>query len=70
VDSAYKLEGVRTKASNKKPEGEERHGLWKCRECRNQFTVRQGTIFEESHQLHRFLGITYKSAWFLTHRLL
>ncbi|SLN78104.1 ISXO2-like transposase domain protein [Roseisalinus antarcticus] len=22
-----------------------------------------------SHQLHRVLGITYKSAWFLTHRI-
>src|SRR5258705_13072878 len=22
-----------------------------------------------SHQLHRALGITYKSAWFLTHRI-
>lgn len=92
VDSAYKLEGVRTKASKKNPEGKERHGLWKCRECRKQFTVRKGTIFEESHlplylwlqaihlmvsskkgisshQLHRVLGITYKSAWFLTHRI-
>jgi transposase-like protein len=92
VDRAYKLEGVRTKASKKNPEGVERHGLWKCRECRKQFTVRKGTIFEESHlpmhlwlqaiylmvsskkgisshQLHRVLGITYKSAWFLTHRI-
>ncbi len=92
VDRAYRLEGVRTKASKKNPEGKERHGLWKCRECRKQFTVRKGTIFEESHlplhlwlqaihlmvsskkgisshQLHRVLGITYKSAWFLTHRI-
>ncbi len=22
-----------------------------------------------SHQMHRALGITYKSAWFLTHRI-
>lgn len=49
VDRAYKLEGVRTKPSKKNPEGKERHGLWKCRECRKQFTVRKGTIFEESH---------------------
>ena len=92
VDRAYRLEGVRTKPSKKNPEGKERHGLWKCRECRGQFTVRKGTIFEESHlplhlwlqaihlmcsskkgisshQLHRVLGITYKSAWFLTHRI-
>ena len=92
VDKAYRLNGVRTKPSKKNPEGKERHGLWKCRECRGQFTVRKGTIFEESHlplhlwlqaihlmvsskkgisshQLHRVLGITYKSAWFLTHRI-
>lgn len=92
VDRAYKLEGVRTKPSKKNPEGKERHGLWKCRECRKQFTVRKGTIFEESHlplhlwlqaihlmvsskkgisshQLHRVLQVTYKTAWFLTHRI-
>lgn len=92
VDRAYRLEGVRTKPSKKNPEGKERHGLWKCRECRKQFTVRKSTIFEESHlpphlwlqaihlmvsskkgisshQLHRVLDITYKSAWFLTHRI-
>ena len=49
VGAAYKLEGVRTKPSRKNPEGKERHGLWKCKECRKQFTVRKGTIFEESH---------------------
>src|SRR6056297_206472 len=92
VDSAYRLTGVRTKASKKNPEGKERHGLWKCRECRKQFTVRKGTIFEDSHiemhkwlqaihlmvsskkgisshQLHRVLEITHKSAWFMSHRI-
>ncbi|WP_421904288.1 IS1595 family transposase [Mameliella sp.] len=92
VDRAYKLEGVRTKSSKKNPEGKERFGLWKCRECRKQFTVRKGTIFEESHiemfkwlqaihlivsskkgvsahQLHRVLEVTYKTAWFLAHRI-
>lgn len=92
VDRAYKLEGVRTKPSKKNPEGKERFGLWKCRECRGQFTVRKGTIFEESHieiskwmqaihlmvsskkgvsahQLHRVLEVTYKTAWFLAHRI-
>lgn len=49
VDSAYRLTGVRTKPSKKNPEGKERHGLWKCRQCRKQFTLRKGTIFEESH---------------------
>ncbi len=92
VDSAFPLEGVRTKPSKKNPEGKERFGLWKCRECRKQFTVRKGTIFEESHiemhkwlqaihlmvsskkgisshQLHRVLEITHKSAWFMSHRI-
>ena len=51
VGSSYKLEGVRSKPSKKNPQGKERHGLYKCRskECRKQFTVRKGTIFEESH---------------------
>ncbi|KPP85531.1 MAG: ISXO2-like transposase domain/Transposase zinc-ribbon domain [Rhodobacteraceae bacterium HLUCCO07] len=56
VDSAYRLTGVRTKPSAKHPEGKERHGLWKCRECRKQFTVRKGTIFEDSHiEMHKWL---------------
>jgi transposase-like protein len=92
VAKHYKLVGVRTKASKKNPEGIERHGLYKCRDCKCQFTVRMGTIFEESHiplhkwlqavhlmcsskkgisahQLHRTLEVTYKTAWFLAHRL-
>lgn len=47
-DKHYKLTGVRSKPSKKNPEGIERHGLYKCAECRSQFTVRIGTIFEES----------------------
>lgn len=69
-----------------------RPGVYKCRDCRKQFTVTVGTIFEDSHlplqkwfaaiymmcssrkgvsanQLHRQLGMTYKSAWFLCHRI-
>jgi transposase-like protein len=71
-----------------------RKGLYKCRikECRKQFTVTVGTVFEDSHiapnvwlqaiyligaskkgisahQLHRMMGITYRSAWFMMHRL-
>lgn len=88
----YDLKGVRTKASRKNPEGVERHGLKKCGDCRKQFTVRIGTIFEESHlplhkwlqaiylmcaskkgvsakQLERTLEVTYKTAWFLAHRI-
>jgi transposase-like protein len=62
VNNAYKLEGVRTKPSKKNPEGIVRHGLYKCKskECRKQFTVRQGTLFEESHlALHKWLQAVY-----------
>lgn len=52
----YALKGVRSKASKKNPEGVERHGLKKCGHCRKQFTVRVGTIFEDSHiPLHLWL---------------
>lgn len=69
-----------------------RAGLWKCKDCRKQFSVTVGTVFERSkiplnkwllavhlmcaskkaissHQIHRMLGVTYKSAWFMTHRI-
>ena len=56
VDKSYALNGVRSKASVKNPNGVERHGLYKCGACRKQFTVRIGTIFEESHlPLHKWL---------------
>lgn len=92
VERIYVLNNVRSKPSKKNPEGVIRHGLKKCGQCSKQFTVRIGTIFEESHielhkwlqaihlmvsikkgvsahQLHRTLEITYKSAWFLAHRI-
>jgi transposase-like protein len=71
-----------------------RPGVYQCNEpeCREQFTVTVGTVFERSklplskwmaalflmtsskkgvsaHQVHRSLGISYKSAWFLCMRL-
>jgi transposase-like protein len=71
-----------------------RAGLYFCNvgECRKQFSVTVGTVFERSkiplnkwvlathlmsasktgvsaHQLHRMLDITYKSAWFMCHRI-
>jgi transposase-like protein len=71
-----------------------RAGLYQCNEpeCREQFTVTVGTVFERSkipltkwlaalfllssskkgmstHQMHRMLDISYKSTWFMTHRL-
>lgn len=92
VGRAYALKNVRSKPSKKHPEGVVRHGLKKCGACRGQFTVRKGTIFEESHlemhkwlqaiylmcaskkgisakQLERILEVTYKTAWFLAHRI-
>ncbi|MBA3447076.1 MAG: IS1595 family transposase, partial [Pseudaminobacter sp.] len=49
VDKHYTLKGVRTKPSKKNPHGVVRHGLYKCAACRSQFTVRMGSVFEESH---------------------
>jgi transposase-like protein len=45
IDKAGKLDGVKDK------KGRVRLGLWKCyvKECRKQFTVRVGTVFESAH---------------------
>ena len=52
----YPLKDVRSKPSKKNPEGVVRHGLKKCGQCRKQFTVRVGTVFESSHlPLHKWL---------------
>src|SRR5207245_2669238 len=37
---------ITAKAASKHPA---RHGLYKCKACRKQFTVRVGTVFEDSH---------------------
>lgn len=81
IGAHYALKGATT-----------RGGLWKCKDCRKQFSVTVGTVFERSkialnkwllavhlmcsskkamssHQIHRMLGVTYKSAWFMTHRI-
>ena len=66
--------------------------LWFCNGCKKQFTVKVGTIFEDSalpldkwmtavwmicnckngissYELHRNLGVTQKTAWFMLHRI-
>src|SRR5436190_8863635 len=66
--------------------------LWKCKACKKQFSVKVGSLMEDSPisldkwlcaiwlianakngisslELHRSLGITQKSAWFLLHRI-
>jgi transposase-like protein len=72
--------------------GKTQAGYWLCRDCRDKFTVRTGTVMERSHiplhkwllathlmaaskkgmsakQMERMLGVTYKTAWFLCHRI-
>ena len=69
-----------------------RAGLLYCADCKSQFTVTVGTVFERSKvalhkwvyathlmcaskkgisakQLERMLGVTYKTAWFMAHRI-
>ncbi len=48
VDRINRLPMQRSKPSKKHPEGKPVYGLWKCYHCRSQFTVRKGSIFEES----------------------
>jgi transposase-like protein len=80
-DRIGKLEGKST-----------RIGVYKCYACRKPFSVKVGTIFEDSHvpmhkwlqaihllcsskkgissnQLHRTLGVTLKTGWFMSHRI-
>jgi transposase-like protein len=66
--------------------------IWKCKACRKQFSIKVGTIFEDSpisltkwfpcvwlivsakngissYEIHRALGVTQKTAWFMLHRI-
>jgi transposase-like protein len=81
IDKFYKLTG-----------DAHRPGLYKCSDCREQFSVTVGTVFESSKiklhiwlqachlmsaskkgisakQLERMLGVSYKTAWFMAHRI-
>jgi transposase-like protein len=81
VDRISKMQGKSTRV-----------GAYKCYQCRKPFTVKIGTIFEDSkvamhlwlqamyliagskkgissNQLHRTLGVTLKTAWFMSHRI-
>jgi transposase-like protein len=49
TDHIGRLDGVRSKPSKKHPEGTVQIGLRKCYDCRQPFTVRKSTIFEDSH---------------------
>ncbi len=65
---------------------------WQCKGCKKQFSVKKGSIFEDSPinldkwlvamwllanakngisscELHRSIGVTQKTAWFMLHRL-
>jgi transposase-like protein len=62
-DGAERLARVttqRTKPSKRHPEGKLTVGLWRCYPCEKTFTVRVGTIFEDSHlPLHLWLQVIH-----------
>jgi transposase-like protein len=66
--------------------------IWNCKGCRQQFSIKVGTIFEDSplplekwlpamwlicnakngissYEIHRAIGVTQKTAWFMLHRI-
>jgi len=86
--------GVHCPRCNSKDVGQLVKGrrVWNCKGCKKQFSVKVGTIFEDSplglekwlpatwmivnakngissYELHRALGVTQKTAWFMLHRI-
>jgi len=60
VDRINRLADQKSKPSKKHPNGAPVYGLWKCYHCRQQFTVRKGTVFEESRlKLHQWFQAAY-----------
>lgn len=90
--SAKRLPPQKGRKTKAHPEGMIRKGVVQCNDCRQQYTVTVGTVFESSkvplnkwllanhllcaskkgisgHQMARMLGVTYKTAWFMMHRI-
>ncbi|MEO5707596.1 MAG: IS1595 family transposase [Alteraurantiacibacter sp.] len=90
--NAKRLPAQKGRMTKAHPEGVIRKGLVQCNDCRQQYTVTVGTVFESSkvalnkwllanhllcaskkgisgHQMARMLGVTYKTAWFMMHRI-
>jgi transposase-like protein len=90
--SAKRLPAQRGRKTKAHPEGAIRKGVVQCNDCRQQYTVTVGTVFESSkvplhkwlyvnhvicsskkgtsaHQIARNIGVSYKTAWFMMHRI-
>jgi len=89
---AKRLPPQQRKVTKAHPGGGFRKGVIQCNDCRQQYTVTVGTVFESSkvplnkwllvnhllvsskkgmsaHQIGRMIGVTYKTAWFMAHRI-
>lgn len=90
--NAKRLPAQRGRKTKAHPEGALRKGVVQCNDCRQQYTVTVGTVFESSkvplhkwlyvnhvlcsskkgtsaHQIARNIGVSYKTAWFMMHRI-